>query len=169
MTTDCRSRWACATTGRTSSPTTTISRRACRSPTRSGPKTVIRGGAGWFYDRAGDGAIREVLRSREERLYAICFSIRLSGRVWRRRRAASRRAPIVTSLRISHSIHRPIQHWRGAACAERHDAGGHISLAGGASTCSARATSTRRRHRPTSSGPIRHSARSDRSSRAAGS
>jgi hypothetical protein len=31
-------------------------------------KTVLRGGAGVFYDRAGDGSIREVLRSREERL-----------------------------------------------------------------------------------------------------
>ncbi len=30
--------------------------------------TAIRGGAGVFYDRAGDGPIREVLRSREERL-----------------------------------------------------------------------------------------------------
>ena len=27
--------------------------------------TVIRAGVGWFYDRAGDGAIREVLRSRQ--------------------------------------------------------------------------------------------------------
>ena len=32
------------------------------------PGTVVRGGVGWFYDRAGDGAIREVLRSREARL-----------------------------------------------------------------------------------------------------
>ena len=32
-------------------------------------KTVIRAGVGWFYDRAGDAAIRDVLRSREERLY----------------------------------------------------------------------------------------------------
>jgi len=31
-------------------------------------KTAIRGGAGVFYDRAGDGAIHEVLRSREDRL-----------------------------------------------------------------------------------------------------
>jgi outer membrane receptor protein involved in Fe transport len=31
-------------------------------------KTVIRGGAGLFYDRAGDGAIHDVLRSRENRL-----------------------------------------------------------------------------------------------------
>jgi hypothetical protein len=34
-----------------------------------GKQTVIRGGVGWFYDRAGDGAIREVLRSREARLF----------------------------------------------------------------------------------------------------
>ena len=34
-----------------------------------GSKTVIRSGVGWFYDRAGDAAIRDVLRSREERLY----------------------------------------------------------------------------------------------------
>ena len=32
-------------------------------------KTVIRAGTGWFYDRAGDGPIRDVLRSREERLF----------------------------------------------------------------------------------------------------
>jgi hypothetical protein len=31
-------------------------------------KTVIRGGGGVFYDRAGDGAIREVLRSRDDKL-----------------------------------------------------------------------------------------------------
>jgi outer membrane receptor protein involved in Fe transport len=31
-------------------------------------QTVIRGGVGWFYDRIGDGPIREVLRSREARL-----------------------------------------------------------------------------------------------------
>src|SRR5262249_12294729 len=31
-------------------------------------KTAIRGGAGVFYDRAGDSAIHEVLRSRENRL-----------------------------------------------------------------------------------------------------
>ena len=31
-------------------------------------KTAVRGGAGVFYDRAGDGAIHEVLRSREDRL-----------------------------------------------------------------------------------------------------
>jgi outer membrane receptor protein involved in Fe transport len=31
-------------------------------------KTVLRGGAGVFYDRAGDSAIHEVLRSRENRL-----------------------------------------------------------------------------------------------------
>ena len=34
----------------------------------SGARTVVRGGAGWFYDRAGDGAIRDVLRSLEARL-----------------------------------------------------------------------------------------------------
>jgi outer membrane receptor protein involved in Fe transport len=34
-------------------------------------KTAIRGGAGVFYDRAGDGPIREVLRSREERLLRV--------------------------------------------------------------------------------------------------
>jgi hypothetical protein len=34
-------------------------------------KTVIRGGAGVFYDRAGDGPIRDVLRSRDERLRRI--------------------------------------------------------------------------------------------------
>ena len=34
-------------------------------------KTAIRGGAGVFYDRAGDGPIREVLRSRDERLRRI--------------------------------------------------------------------------------------------------
>jgi len=34
-------------------------------------KTAIRSGAGIFYDRAGDGPIREVLRSREERLVRI--------------------------------------------------------------------------------------------------
>ena len=32
-------------------------------------KTVMRAGTGWFYDRAGDGPIRDVLRSREERLF----------------------------------------------------------------------------------------------------
>ncbi len=32
------------------------------------PKTALRGGAGVFYDRAGDSAIHEVLRSRENRL-----------------------------------------------------------------------------------------------------
>ncbi len=35
------------------------------------PKMALRGGAGVFYDRAGDGPIREVLRSREERLLRI--------------------------------------------------------------------------------------------------
>jgi hypothetical protein len=34
-------------------------------------KTAVRGGAGVFYDRAGDGPIREVLRSREERLVRV--------------------------------------------------------------------------------------------------
>ena len=34
-------------------------------------KTALRGGVGVFYDRAGDGPIREVLRSREERLQRI--------------------------------------------------------------------------------------------------
>ena len=34
-------------------------------------KTVIRGGSGVFYDRAGDGPIREVLRSREEKLVRV--------------------------------------------------------------------------------------------------
>jgi hypothetical protein len=34
-----------------------------------GKQTVIRGGVGWFYDRIGDGPIREVLRSREDRLF----------------------------------------------------------------------------------------------------
>ncbi len=34
-------------------------------------RTAIRGGAGVFYDRAGDGPIREVLRSREERLLRV--------------------------------------------------------------------------------------------------
>jgi hypothetical protein len=34
-------------------------------------KTAVRGGAGVFYDRAGDGPIREVLRSREERLLRV--------------------------------------------------------------------------------------------------
>jgi hypothetical protein len=34
-------------------------------------KTAIRGGAGTFYDRAGDGPIRDVLRSREERLIRV--------------------------------------------------------------------------------------------------
>jgi outer membrane receptor protein involved in Fe transport len=34
-----------------------------------GKQTVIRSGIGWFYDRGGDGAIREVLRSRQERLF----------------------------------------------------------------------------------------------------
>jgi outer membrane receptor protein involved in Fe transport len=34
-------------------------------------KTAIRGGAGVFYDRAGDGPIREVLRSREDRLLRV--------------------------------------------------------------------------------------------------
>jgi outer membrane receptor protein involved in Fe transport len=34
-------------------------------------KTAIRGGGGVFYDRAGDGPIREVLRSREQRLSRI--------------------------------------------------------------------------------------------------
>lgn len=34
-------------------------------------KTAIRGGVGVFYDRAGDGPIREVLRSREDRLQRI--------------------------------------------------------------------------------------------------
>ena len=34
----------------------------------AGKKTVVRGGAGVFYDRAGEGALREVLRSREQRL-----------------------------------------------------------------------------------------------------
>jgi hypothetical protein len=33
--------------------------------------TMLRGGAGVFYDRAGDGALREVLRSREDRLRRI--------------------------------------------------------------------------------------------------
>ena len=33
--------------------------------------TVIRGGGGVFYDRAGDGPIREVLRSREDRLVRL--------------------------------------------------------------------------------------------------
>jgi hypothetical protein len=37
-------------------------------------KTAIRGGAGIFYDRAGDGAIREVLRSREERLLRVILA-----------------------------------------------------------------------------------------------
>ena len=36
-------------------------------------KTAIRGGVGVFYDRAGDGPIREVLRSREDRLLRIIF------------------------------------------------------------------------------------------------
>jgi hypothetical protein len=36
-----------------------------------GKKTAIRAGAGAFYDRAGDGPIREVLRSREERLVRV--------------------------------------------------------------------------------------------------
>jgi outer membrane receptor protein involved in Fe transport len=36
-----------------------------------GKKTVLRGGAGVFYDRAGDGPIREVLRSREEKLVRV--------------------------------------------------------------------------------------------------
>ena len=31
--------------------------------------TVVRGGAGWFYDRAGGGPIREILRSRAARLF----------------------------------------------------------------------------------------------------
>ena len=35
------------------------------------PKTALRGGLGVFYDRAGDGPIREVLRSREDRLLRI--------------------------------------------------------------------------------------------------
>lgn len=34
-------------------------------------KTAIRGGTGVFYDRAGDGPIREVLRSRDERLLRV--------------------------------------------------------------------------------------------------
>ena len=34
-------------------------------------KTALRGGFGVFYDRAGDGPIREVLRSREDRLVRI--------------------------------------------------------------------------------------------------
>ncbi len=34
-------------------------------------KTAIRAGAGVFYDRAGDGPIREVLRSREDRLRRV--------------------------------------------------------------------------------------------------
>jgi outer membrane receptor protein involved in Fe transport len=34
-------------------------------------KTAVRGGAGVFYDRAGDGPIREVLRSREEKLLRV--------------------------------------------------------------------------------------------------
>lgn len=34
-------------------------------------RTAIRGGAGIFYDRAGDGPIREVLRSRENRLQRV--------------------------------------------------------------------------------------------------
>lgn len=34
-------------------------------------QTAVRGGAGVFYDRAGDGPIREVLRSREERLVRV--------------------------------------------------------------------------------------------------
>ncbi|MEO6236653.1 MAG: TonB-dependent receptor [Vicinamibacterales bacterium] len=33
--------------------------------------TMVRGGAGLFYDRAGDGAIREVVRSREDRLQRV--------------------------------------------------------------------------------------------------
>ncbi len=36
-----------------------------------GTRTAIRGGAGVFYDRAGDGPIREVLRSRDERLVRV--------------------------------------------------------------------------------------------------
>jgi len=36
-----------------------------------GKNTVIHGGGGVFYDRAGDGPIREVLRSREDRLVRI--------------------------------------------------------------------------------------------------
>ena len=34
-------------------------------------KTALRGGGGVFYDRAGDGPIRDVLRSREERLIRV--------------------------------------------------------------------------------------------------
>ncbi|HMF60297.1 MAG TPA: TonB-dependent receptor [Vicinamibacterales bacterium] len=34
-------------------------------------KMAIRGGAGVFYDRAGDGALRDVLRSRDERLRRV--------------------------------------------------------------------------------------------------
>ncbi len=34
-------------------------------------KTAVRGGAGIFYERAGDSAIREVLRSREDRLRRV--------------------------------------------------------------------------------------------------
>lgn len=34
-------------------------------------KTAMRGGAGVFYDRAGDGALRDVLRSRDERLRRV--------------------------------------------------------------------------------------------------
>ena len=32
-------------------------------------RTVVRGGVGWFYDRAGDGPIRDVLRSRQDTLF----------------------------------------------------------------------------------------------------
>src|SRR5205085_1401455 len=35
------------------------------------PRTVVRGGAGIFYERGGDGVIRDILRSRDDRLARI--------------------------------------------------------------------------------------------------
>ena len=58
----------CATTGRISSSTTNNLAPRVSAAFAVDKKTVIRGGAGLFYDRAGDGAIHDVLRSRENRL-----------------------------------------------------------------------------------------------------
>ena len=166
-----RCRSGCGTTGRTTSTITTPSRRGSRSPIKPGgtESTVIRGGAGVFYDKIGPFPIVDVLNFRPGGLQRIVITesfVSRSVSVGRRRgRAAEHRA-----VRAGHpgAVDAAVQRRRGASAAEDGDAVGHVLRVRRRAGCD-RAISTRRRRRSTPRGPIPRSASSARSTRRRGS